>query len=154
MRVGWLKKNGTWIACEGNEKFYHVLTAGLHIAAINLQLVGVFSIRFGHGVNTISGLYCDELANFKSNENPVFYWVHDVWCGGVLAEEFRWVRDGWYGFGCGYGCGYGTGTVRVQYGYGTGTIHGYGRYGTWVRFSYQRTVPMYRTDRTRTMYPK
>ena len=27
-----------------------------------------------------------DLANFKSNENPVFYWVHDVWCGGVLSE--------------------------------------------------------------------
>ena len=22
------------------------------------------------------------LANFKSNEKHVFYWVHDVWCGG------------------------------------------------------------------------
>ena len=80
------------------------------------------------------------LANFKSNENTVFYWVHDVWCGGVLLRSFRWVRDGWYGFGCGYTVpvryGYGTGTVRVRYGYGTGTIHGYGRYGTWVRRGY------------------
>ena len=101
------------------------------------------------------------LANFKSNENHVFCWVHDVWCGGVLAEEFRWVRDGWYGFGCGYGCGYGTGTVQVRYGYGTGTIHGYGRYGTWVRhmgtvFSYPctvPTVPMYRTRTVPVPYP-
>ena len=43
--------------------------------------------------------------------------------------------------------------VRVRYRYGTGTIHGYGRYGTWVRKPYPCTVPMYRTDRTRTMYP-
>ena len=107
------------------------------------------------------------LANFKSNEHPVFYWVHDVWCGGVLAEEFRWVRDGWY---TGLGAGTGAGTVQVRYGYGTGTIHGYGRYGTWVRymgytvhgygtwvrFSYPCTVPMYRIPtvpmyRTRTV---
>ena len=42
--------------------------------------------------------------------------------------------------------------VRVRYRYGTGTIHGYGRYGTWARKPYPCTVPMYRTDRTRTMY--
>ena len=45
--------------------------------------------------------------------------------------------------------------VRVRYRYGTGTVrvrYWYGRYGTWVRFSYPCTVPMYRTDRTRTMY--
>ena len=83
------------------------------------------------------------LANFKSNENTVFYWVHDVWCGGVLAEEFRWVRDGWYGFGCGY-------TVQVRYGYGTGTIHGYAK-GTVCVPMYRTHV--YRTDRTRTIYP-
>ena len=63
--------------------------------------------------------------------------------------------------GMGLGVGTGAGTVQVRYGYSTGTVrvrymgtvgtvHGY---GTWVRFSYQRTVPMYRTDRTRTMYP-
>ena len=81
------------------------------------------------------------LANFKSNENPFFYWVHDVWCGGVLAEEFRWVRDGWYGFGCGYGCGYGTGTVPVT----VGTVHGYG-FRTHVPYPCTvPTVPMYRT---------
>ena len=95
------------------------------------------------------------LANFKSNEHPVFYWVHDVWCGGVLAEEFRWVRDGWY---TGLGAGTGAGTVQVRYGYGTGTIHGYGRYGTWVRYMSTKTVPMYRThvpytDRTHVSYP-
>ena len=87
------------------------------------------------------------LANFKSNENPVFYWVHDVWCGGVLAEEFRWVRDGWY---TGLGAGTGAGTVQVRYGYGTGTIHGYGRYGTWVR--YMGTVHGYE-NRTHVPYP-
>ena len=109
------------------------------------------------------------MANFKSNENHVFYWVCDVGCGRGLAEGFRQVRDGWYGFWCGYGCGrggyrywygygtgmvrvqYGTGTVRVRYGYGTGTYavtvvrgylrwYRYGRYGTWVRFSYPCTV--------------
>ena len=53
----------------------------------------------------------------------------------------------------GLGAGTGAGTVQVRYGYGTGTIHGYGRYGTWVRYTWVRTVPMYRTDRTRTMYP-
>ena len=93
------------------------------------------------------------LANFKSNENHVFYWVHDVWCAGVLAEEFRWVRDGWYGFGCGYGCGYGTGTVRVRYGYDTwvrsvrymGTVRGSG-FRTHVPYPCSvPTVPMYRT---------
>ena len=69
-----------------------------------------------------------------------------------------WKQDGMpndrYGtVGTGLGAGTGAGTVQVRYGYGTGTIHGYGRYGTWVRFSYPCTVPMYRTDRTRTMYP-
>ena len=87
------------------------------------------------------------LANFKSNENTVFYWVHDVWCGGVLAEEFRWVRDGWYGFGCGYTVpvryGYGTGTVRVRYGYDT-WVRSVRYMGTQrVRFAYPCTVPMY-----------
>ena len=90
------------------------------------------------------------LANFKSNENPVFYWVHDVWCGGVLLRSL----DGYGTVGTGLGAGTGAGTVQVRYGYGTGTIHGYsyGRYGTWVRFSYHvpypctvPTVPMYRT---------
>ena len=96
------------------------------------------------------------LANFKSNENPVFYWVHDVWCGGVLAEEFRWVRDGWYGFGYGYGCGYGTGTVRVRYMGMVGTVHGYG-FRTHV--PYPCTVPTVPVPCTqiaaeiRTMYP-
>ena len=45
---------------------------------------------------------------------------------------------------------YGTGTVRVRYMGTVGTVHGY---GTWVRKPYPCTVPMYRTDRTRTMYP-
>ena len=69
-----------------------------------------------------------------------------------------WKQDGMpndrYGtVGTGLGAGTGAGTVQVRYGYGTGTIHGYGRYGTWVRKPYPCTVPMYRTDRTRTMYP-
>ena len=59
--------------------------------------------------------------------------------------------------GTGLGAGTGAGMVQVRYGYGTGTIHGYGRYGTWVRYMgtvfVPCTVPMYRTDRTRTMYP-
>ena len=37
-----------------------MLVAGLHVAAVNLQLLGTFSFRFGHGVRTISGLFCDE----------------------------------------------------------------------------------------------
>ena len=69
-----------------------------------------------------------------------------------------WKQDGMpndrYGtVGTGLGAGTGAGTVQVQYGYGTGTIHGYGRYGTWVRYVGTKTVPMYRTDRTRNMYP-
>ena len=69
-----------------------------------------------------------------------------------------WKQDGVpndrYGtVGTGLGAGTGAGTVQVRYGYGTGTIHGYGRYGTWVRYMGTVFVPMYRTDRTRTMYP-
>ena len=111
-----------------------------------------------------------DLANFKSNENPVFYWVHDVWCGGVLAEEFRWVRDGWYlvwvwvWVRVRVRYRYGTGTVRVRYGYDTwvrsvrymGTVHGY---GFRTNVPYPCTVPTVPVPCTqiaaeiRTMYP-
>ena len=60
MRLGWIRKGGDWISCEGNKGFKDVLHAGLHVAAVNLQLLGVFSFRFGSNVKTLSGLYCDE----------------------------------------------------------------------------------------------
>ena len=70
MRLGWIRKGGDWITCEGNKDFQDVLHAGLHVAAVNLQLLGVFSFRFGSHVKTLSGLYCDEssLCWWKSSE--------------------------------------------------------------------------------------
>ncbi|CAL1139494.1 unnamed protein product [Cladocopium goreaui] len=55
MRVGWFRKNDRWLPCEGNKEYSEVLHAGLHVGAVNLQLIGVFSLRFGHGMKTISG---------------------------------------------------------------------------------------------------
>jgi hypothetical protein len=60
MRLGWIRKDPSWIACEGNKDHQDVLAAGLHVAAVNLQLLGVFGFRFGRSVKTISGILCDE----------------------------------------------------------------------------------------------
>ena len=60
MRVGWIKHNSTWLPCEGNSSFSDILHAGLYVSAINLQLVGVFSFRFGSNIKTLSGIHCDE----------------------------------------------------------------------------------------------
>jgi len=65
MRVGWIKHQTTWIACEGNRNFDDILAAGLHVAAVNLQLVGVFSVRFGSRIKSLSGLDCDEALLFR-----------------------------------------------------------------------------------------
>ena len=67
MRVGWIKHQTTWIACEGNRNFDDILAAGLHVAAVNLQLVGVFSVRFGSRIKSLSGLHCDEAL--------LFWWI-------------------------------------------------------------------------------
>ena len=60
MRVGWIKHNSTWLPCEGNSSFSDILHAGLYVSAINLQLIGVFSFRFGSNIKTLSGIHCDE----------------------------------------------------------------------------------------------
>ena len=60
MRVGWIRHEPKWFACEGNRQHSQILDAALHVAAVNLQLIGVFSVRFGSNVRTLSGLYCDE----------------------------------------------------------------------------------------------
>ena len=60
IRLGWIRKGGDWINCEANKDFGQVLQAGLHVAAVNLQLLGVFSLRLGSGAKTLSGIYCDE----------------------------------------------------------------------------------------------
>ena len=60
MRVGWIKHESKWLACEGNRQHGQILDAALHVAAVNLQLLGVFRVRFGSKVRTLSGLYCDE----------------------------------------------------------------------------------------------
>ena len=67
MRVGWIKHQTSWIACEGNRNFDDILAAGLHVAAVNLQLVGVFSVRFGSRMKSLPGLFCDEAL--------LFWWV-------------------------------------------------------------------------------
>ena len=75
MRLGWIRKDQHWIACEGNKDHQDVLAAGLHVAAVNLQLLGVFSFRFGHNVRTVSGIMCDELM--------IFWWQpphFQAWC--------------------------------------------------------------------------
>ena len=50
MRLGWIRKDPNWIACEGSKEYQD----------LNLQLLGVSGIRFGHNVKTISGVMCDE----------------------------------------------------------------------------------------------
>ena len=44
MRVGWFRKNDRWLSCEGNKEYSEVLHAGLHVGAVNLQLIGVFQL--------------------------------------------------------------------------------------------------------------
>ena len=60
MRLGWIRKEGKWITCEANKDFADTLNAGLHVAAVNLQLLGVFSFRLGCKATTLSGVFCDE----------------------------------------------------------------------------------------------
>ena len=60
MRVGWIRHQDTWESCEGHKDFQQVLISGLHVSAINLQLVGVFGFHFGCNTKTVSGLLCDE----------------------------------------------------------------------------------------------
>ena len=52
--------------------------------------------------------------------------------------------------GTGLGAGTGAGTVQVRCRHDTWVRW---VYGTWVRYMGTKTVPMYRTDLTRTMYP-
>ena len=52
----------------------------------------------------------DNLANLESNENQVFYWVHDVGYEGVLLRGL----DGYGSVGTGFGAGTGAGTVQVR----------------------------------------
>ena len=76
MRVGWFRKNDRWLSCEGNKEYPEVLHAGLHVGAVNLQLIGVFSVRFGHGMKTISGLYCDETLVCWWKPGEFHNWCH------------------------------------------------------------------------------
>ena len=53
---------------------------------------------------------------FKNNENNhVFDWVFNVWCGGGLAKRFGQAQDDWYRFWLGYGAD----TIQVRHGRGT-----------------------------------
>ena len=60
LRLGWIRKEGKWITCEANKDFADTLNAGLHVAAVNLQLLCVFSFRIGCKATTLSGVFCDE----------------------------------------------------------------------------------------------
>ena len=76
MRVGWIKHQLTWIACEGNRNFDDILAAGLHVAAVNLQLVRVFSVRFGSRIKSLSGLHCGEALLFWWTPPHFESWNH------------------------------------------------------------------------------
>ena len=82
LRLGWFRQNGRWVSCEANKRYGEVLMAGLHVAAVNLQLHGVVSFRFGRHVRTITGVHCDDVL--------LVWWEpghFDSWCHMYLPGQ-------------------------------------------------------------------
>ena len=87
VRLGWFRQQGVWRSFAENSKFPDVLVAGLHLAACNLQFSGVVSFRLGNGLNTLSGVRCDESMIIWWEKGRGVVW-HHMFLAGTQPINF------------------------------------------------------------------
>eukprot|EP00434_Breviolum_minutum_P026800 symbB.v1.2.023686.t2/scaffold2188.1/size86315/1 len=59
-RVGWIRQGSHWLPCQANGKFAEVLSAGLYVASVCMQLDGVIGFRFGTNVQSLTAVNFDD----------------------------------------------------------------------------------------------
>ena len=92
VRLGWFRQQNVWRSFAENSKFSDVLVAGLHLAACNLQLSGVVSFRLGNGLNTLSGVQCDESFLIWWPKGQGAVWNH-MYLPGTQSVNFSRLSD-------------------------------------------------------------
>ncbi|CAE7314416.1 RE2, partial [Symbiodinium necroappetens] len=92
VRLGWFRQQNVWRSFAENSKFSDVLVAGLRLAACNLQLSGVVSFRLGNGLNTLSGVQCDESFLIWWPKGQGAVWNH-MYLPGTQSVNFSRLSD-------------------------------------------------------------
>ena len=92
LRLGWFKQQGTWRGFPENDALSDVVVAGLHLAACNLQLMGVVSFRLGNSVSTLTGVQCDESFLIWWPKGEAAVW-HHMFIPGTQPVNFSRLCD-------------------------------------------------------------
>ena len=81
LRLGWIQQGQHWTSCQGNSEFSDLLSGGLYVAAVCLQLDGVVGMRVGTGVSSLPAVACDD---------TLLVW----WTAGRISEWYRCYMSG------------------------------------------------------------
>ena len=76
LRLGWLQQGQHWVKCQGNSEFSDLLSTGLYVAAVCLQLEGVVGMRVGTGITSLPAVSCDDTLLLWWTVGRISEWSH------------------------------------------------------------------------------
>ena len=80
-RVGWIQQGSHWSPCQANGKFAEILSAGLYVASVCMQLDGVIGFRFGTSVQSLTAVNFDDTLLLWWQVGKLDEWSHSYMTG-------------------------------------------------------------------------
>ena len=92
-RVGWIRQGNHWTSCQANGKFAEVLSTGLYVSSVCLQLDGVIGFRFGTNVQSLTAVNFDDTLLLWWQVGRIDEWSHSYMIGTRFVNLAKMIGE-------------------------------------------------------------